>query len=111
MKLRNSGLSASLKRKESDDEKDFVRWCLKEKRCIALKLIILGKRGFPDRTILTPGPRVLFVEMKRGDGALSPQQRLLFSSLRGLGFTVEVCYSFTEAKTALEKFLEKTDKP
>jgi hypothetical protein len=56
---------------------------------IALKVKVIGRRGFVDRLVLLPGGKVLFVELKRPiGGRLSPQQRAFHSELRNLNMTV-----------------------
>lgn len=69
-----------------------------EERCVqrveqlgglALKLLIPGVRGFPDRTILLPGAQVIFAEFKRlKTGRVSTQQNRWAERLRARGFPV-----------------------
>ena len=55
----------------------------------ALKLALIGLRGWPDRTILLPGAHAFFCEFKReGGGKISAQQRKWGVVLRALGFRV-----------------------
>lgn len=54
------------------------------------KLNILGFPGVPDRLILCPGGRVMFVEFKRPGGKPTPLQEAWHRKLRALGFKVEV---------------------
>ena len=82
-----------------------------EERCVArvkslgglaLKLALLGLRGFPDRTILLPGGRIFFVEFKRaGGGRFSQQQSIWSERLTDLGFGVYDVRSALEFETAL----------
>lgn len=56
---------------------------------IALKVKVIGRRGFVDRLVLLPGGKVLFVELKRPvGGRLSPQQKAFHAELRNLQMTV-----------------------
>lgn len=56
---------------------------------MALKLVIPGVRGFPDRTVLMPGRRAWFAEFKRlKTGRVSAQQDEWARKLRALGFGV-----------------------
>lgn len=56
---------------------------------VALKLVILGQRGFPDRTLLMPGGHVWFAEFKRAKtGAVSKPQHRIRVLLNLLGFKV-----------------------
>ncbi len=71
-----------------------------ENRCVArleaeggaaLKLVLVGLRGFPDRTCCLRG-RIAFCEMKRTDGSgiYARQQAHWRRVLEGLGFKVFV---------------------
>lgn len=74
---------------EKEIEKYFVQE-VKKMGGIALKLIILGLRGFPDRTILLPGGVVKFVELKRPKGGkASPHQIKWKKILTALGFDAQ----------------------
>jgi len=57
---------------------------------IALKLLCLMFTGWPDRTVLLPGGRICFAEIKTTGKKLSPRQEIVISWLRTLGFTVFV---------------------
>ncbi len=87
---------------EATQENRFVRYA-KGQGFECLKLRIDGQDGFPDRTILTPGGEVLFVEFKRtSKDKLRPQQRKWKKKLESLGFKVCVARSFEEAQDFLE---------
>ncbi len=73
--------------------------------CIALKLRIDGRKGFPDRTVFLPGGTPLFIEFKASGGVISPQQARWHKRLRSLGYHVYVAWSLDEAKTLLESHL------
>lgn len=70
---------------------------------VALKLVLLGLRGFPDRTPLLNG-RVCFVEIKRSDGSgvLARQQKYWRDVLTRLGFAVFVVESDEEFDAVME---------
>ena len=56
---------------------------------LAQKLVLLGLRGWPDRTILLPGGIIFFVEFKRErKGVVSAQQSKWAKLLIKLGFTI-----------------------
>lgn len=57
------------------------------------KLVDIGRRGFPDRTVLMPGAQLVFVELKTIGGVLDPWQRRYHKLLRDLGFRVEVLWT------------------
>lgn len=55
----------------------------------ALKVKVIGRRGFVDRLVLLPGGQVIFCELKRPKGGrLSPQQKQFHDELRNLNMTV-----------------------
>lgn len=85
---------------ERDIENRFVRWCAgRGFQCLKLAPSV---RGFPDRTVLCPDGRTVFVEFKRDDGTLSPHQVEWIGKLKRLGFTVGVCRSVAEAVELVE---------
>lgn len=47
--------------------------------------------GFPDRIVLLPEGKMLFVELKAPGKKPSKIQRAVIAKLQGLGFRVEVC--------------------
>lgn len=55
-----------------------------------LKLAPQARRGIPDRLLLLPGGRVVFVELKTPTGRLSPAQRHCITALNNLGVTAVV---------------------
>lgn len=52
---------------------------------IAYKFVSPGAAGVPDRIVVLPGGRVIFVELKTDTGRLSPGQRVQLDKLRSLG--------------------------
>lgn len=82
---------------ERDIERRFVCW-VESLGGLACKLVLLGQRGFPDRTVLLPGGRVVFVELKRRRGKPSAGQRLWVERLVALGFKCDIVYSLEEAQ-------------
>lgn len=71
---------------EKDIEKKLRR--MVEKRGgLCLKWVCPGWSGVPDRIILLPGGRIIFVELKRPTGGkLSELQKWWLEKLRSLGF-------------------------
>lgn len=69
----------------------------------ALKLVLLGLRGFPDRTCMLRG-RIAFCELKRTDGrgVYARQQAHWRDVLTRLGFTVFVVESDEEFDAVME---------
>ena len=56
---------------------------------ICVKMTVVGQRGFFDRLVILPGPRIAFVELKRPKGGrVSPHQKLWHERLKSLGVVV-----------------------
>lgn len=71
---------------EKDIERKLVAM-VKRRGGYCLKWVCPGWSGVPDRIILLPGGRVVFVELKRPQGGrLSDLQRWWAKQLIGLGF-------------------------
>ena len=58
--------------------------------CLCLKFVSPGRVGVPDRIILAPGGRTVFVELKAPGEKPSPVQFHVHARLRELGFPVYV---------------------
>jgi hypothetical protein len=56
----------------------------------ALKLNLIGRRGWPDRLVLIPGGHCCFVELKRPGARPRKLQERVHQLLRRLGFNVVV---------------------
>lgn len=69
----------------------------------AFKWVSPGNVGVPDRIIILPGGRVVFVELKTETGAVRPVQKVMISLLRGLGCDVRVL----KGQNAVDEFLEE----
>lgn len=91
--------------KEADIESTFVTYA-KNNGCKAYKLIILNIKGFPDRTVLCPQGRVLFIEFKRKGKATTAPQVGVRKILESLGFAYHVCDAIGQAEQILDDFLE-----
>ena len=93
------------KRLSNPLEKDIEKECCAHARSLgiaALKLALIGLRGFPDRTLLVPQGKVIFVEFKRDSNCkLSPSQEKYKELLERLGFKYYVVYSLEQFKDIL----------
>ena len=58
--------------------------------------ILPSVSGLPDRMVLLPGSRVIFVELKSPTGTLKPHQSVVHDRLASLGFSVEVLASIED---------------
>ena len=64
------------------------------------KLVNVGFSGFPDRTLLFPGEKVIFVETKRPKGSkVAALQKKWREWLTAMGFSVWHIYDYNQLKT------------
>lgn len=70
---------------------------------ISIKLLSNYIAGLPDRLCLLPGGRMLFVEVKTTGEKPRPIQVLKHSTLRRLGFQVEVIDTSARIKEVFEQ--------
>lgn len=61
--------------------------------------------GVPDRIVITPEGRIIFVELKTLTGRLSPIQERQIKCLRSLRQDVRVVYGWEEAQAFVEEVL------
>jgi len=71
----------------------------------ALKFVSPGNAGVPDRLVLLPGGRIVFVELKQDHGRLSPLQKQMHFRLRELGMEVRTLYGMDQVKAFLEEVM------
>ncbi len=94
---------------EVDVEDNYVKHA-KSKGCKALKLVLLFKKSFPDRTTLCPGGRILFIEFKKKGKELTPAQDKIRKLLVSFGFEYYVCDEIGQAEKHLNRFLRNAEK-
>ena len=75
--------------REKEIEQKLVK-AVKEKGGICPKLVSPGTNGMPDRMVLLPAGRIVFVEVKAPGQKPRPLQERRHSQLRALGFEVFV---------------------
>lgn len=75
--------------RESELEARLVRG-VKAAGGVAYKFVSPGSAGVPDRLVVLPGGKIVFVELKAEDGRLSRMQVYQIAQLRGLGADVRV---------------------
>ena len=79
---------------------------VKRKGGLCLKWVCPGWAGVPDRIVLLPGGRVVFVELKRPEGGrLSKMQVWWMNKLQALGFVHCVIWNDEELKLFKETIL------
>lgn len=84
-----------------------ARMCrmLEKRGCLCFKLQSPGNTGVPDRLILTPGGRVVFVELKTQAGRLSALQTYQIARMRKSGAEVRTVKGWDEAKAFVEEVM------
>ena len=86
---------------EKDVEKRLIK-PVRELGGLCLKFETPGYTGVPDRLLLFPGGRVLFVETKAPGKTERPRQEYVQGVLRRMGFTV---YSAVDSRAKVEKVI------
>ena len=93
---------------EKEVESYLVREAVKH-GFLAVKFIPDQKKGMPDRLILLPQGRVVWVELKRPKGGrLSPMQKYQHQKLESLGHEVYVVATRAEVDALLQKIEKAT---
>lgn len=88
---------------EDEVEKLICEWA-EDEGGDALKLVIDGERGFPDRTLFMPGGIIAIGEIKKPRGGRrSEQQKRRVARLRALGFEAGFWKNVDDAKRAVER--------
>jgi G:T-mismatch repair DNA endonuclease (very short patch repair protein) len=73
---------------------------------LALKFTSPGTAGVPDRIVLLPKGRVVFVELKAPGGKLRPLQLKRKKQLENLGFKVYVIDSYKKVDEFIREVVE-----
>lgn len=87
---------------EKNIEKRLIQ-PIKQLGGLCLKFVSPGYTGVPDRLILLPGGRVVFVETKQSGKKERPRQVLVHGVLRNLGFTV---YSTIDSPEKVDRIID-----
>jgi hypothetical protein len=95
----------STKPKESSIEKAFVRK-LKELGVESLKLELQHNAGWPDRLVLIPGGRPIFIELKRPGENLRALQVERISFLKSIGYDARVFLDVSAAINCVRDAME-----
>ncbi|MDI9448546.1 MAG: VRR-NUC domain-containing protein [Bacillota bacterium] len=75
----------------------------------ARKFVSPGWAGAPDRIVLLPGGRVVFVELKTPKTVMRPLQKKRRAELTGLGFSVYEIRSLSEVKKFIAEVFQECD--
>ena len=76
---------------------------LRERGALCLKFVSPGNPGVPDRIVLLPGGRVVFVEVKAQGGQLGALQERQIARMRGLGADVRVLKGVEQVRGFVEE--------
>ena len=68
---------------------------------VAYKFTAPNNSGVPDRIVLMPGGKTVFVELKREGGQLTVLQRRQITRIKNLGCRVEVLHGLAEVSNFL----------
>lgn len=107
VRARARGLQATIDhiaRHSSESEKAIEAYLVrkvKETGGICLKYASASVTGYPDRIVLLPGGRVVWVELKSKGQKPEKRQVIRIGELRGLGFRVEVIDSKEQVDSLL----------
>lgn len=74
---------------------------------ICWKFVSPGTTGVPDRIIILPGGRIIFVELKADTGRMSAIQQYRINELRNIGADVRVLKGLSQVKDFLEEVMTK----
>lgn len=88
--------------RESEIEKYLVRMVRKNKG-LAPKWVAPGQRGVPDRIVILPNGKTVFVEMKAPGKKLSPLQVKWSKTLSEMG---HICYVI-DTKSGVDNFIQE----
>lgn len=76
---------------------------LRKLGCIVYKFVSPGNDGVPDRIVITPAGRVVWVELKTDTGRLAPIQIMQIKRLREHGQDVRVVHGLDAVKQFIEE--------
>ncbi len=91
--------------KESTIEGRLVR-SAKQAGWLALKFVSPGNAGVPDRMLISPEGRIIFVELKTETGRLSKMQKAQIERLRRHGQDVRVLYGSGDVDALLREVMQ-----
>lgn len=90
--------------RESQIEARLVRM-VQEHGGLCYKFVSPNNPGVPDRLVITPDGRTIYVELKTEDGLLSALQRYQISEMRRRGADVRVINGLDAVKAFIEEVM------
>jgi len=87
---------------EKEIERTLTR-IVKERGGMCFKFVSPARAGVPDRIVLAPGGKVIFVELKAAGGKVSKVQAAQIERMRKLGADVRVLYGLSKTITFLSE--------
>lgn len=88
---------------------DKLRRLLQRRGAMVWKFVSPGQAGVPDRLVILPGGRCVFIELKTETGRLSPVQKVVIDRMRAQGCDVRVVHGWAEAKAVADEILPGGD--
>lgn len=82
---------------------NYLREQVKKMGGKAYKFVSPGNAGVPDRIVVLPGGRVIFVELKSPEGRLTVLQQAALGHLRRMGCDAYAVYSKHEVDLVLKE--------
>lgn len=79
----------------------------KRRGCLALKWVCPGRRGVPDRIVLCPDGRTMYIELKRSGETPSQQQFAVLRMLQSRGHFAVWADNLADAEAYLDEFLTR----
>ena len=92
--------------KESAIEAWMVR-AIRSRGGLCYKWVSPGTTGVPDRIVILPGGRTIYVELKTEGGRLSEIQKHIHAELRKRGADVRTLYGLDQVKEFVEEVMPR----
>lgn len=92
--------------KESAIEAWMVR-AIRSRGGLCYKWVSPGTTGVPDRIVILPGGRTIYVELKTEVGRLSEIQKNIHAELRNRGADVRTLYGLDQVKAFVEEVMPR----
>ena len=89
---------------EKQIEARMVR-AVKERAGLCYKFVSPGNTGVPDRIVITPDGRTIFVELKTERGVLSKLQQYQITRMQKRNADVRVLYGWPQVKAFVEEVM------